>query len=187
MSWADNLADAARDQLAERLPQLIAADAAAQSAGLRVPTTYQQTVNAAALSTASYPAVAVAVPGTTADAVLVDGHWDTSWSLEVGVFDRGRDYNDAQARRGLWSRLLASAIMSRPSLGGISTGIEGFSVDSIVNGDKTTARTVSFSVVTFTVHTLTDLDFAAEPPPPLEQIITTITPVKYLSEKGILP
>lgn len=134
---------------------------------------WQQVPTLPALATASFPAAAIASPGLVSQPKFSQstGLYTATWELRVGIYDRGRDYNDTAARIQDWCTAIRLTARAHPSLGGIAKSLDWRAdrYDEFPNRDQ--ARTIGGGIVVFDVtadviDALGDLPTVASTPTP---------------------
>lgn len=118
--------------------------------------TWQQLPTVQALSTAQLPGIAIASPGITAPPVFsrADNAWRTTWGLAIGVYERGKDHADTQARVRNWCAGIRTTVQMHKSLGGVTTAL-AWKSEAYNNAPATSqARTIAGGAVAFDVTAL---------------------------------
>lgn len=130
--------------------------------------TWQQLPVADAIATAKLPAIAITSSG------LVDPprysraskSWDCTWRIGIGIYDRGRDHADTQARVRNWCALIRTALQLSPTLGGVAKGITWSGEEYALLPNRNVARTAAAGAVAFDVDaTVNKLAFGPGLPP----------------------
>lgn len=113
---ADDVCTAAEEVLKAGLPKLLELLGVENVyKGIRE---WQQLPTSEALATANFPAIAIASPGLTGTPTRDgQGRYRATWRLAVGVYDRGKDHNDTQARVRDWCSFIRTVLLTNRRLG----------------------------------------------------------------------
>lgn len=133
---ADDLCAAAEAMLRAHLPVL------AESLGLKPIQEWQQVPTPEALSTADTPALAIACPGLATPPTKRSTGYDAPWRLVVGVYDRGEDHTDTQARTRKWAAAVRQVLVQHPTLGGVAAGVRWVGEEYAERPERSSARTL---------------------------------------------
>lgn len=116
--------------------------------------TWQQLPTIEAISTAKLPAVAITSPGLVDPPVFSRSSksYDATWRLAIGIYDRGRDHAETQARIRNWCALLRVALQSRPTLGGVAKGLTWTGEEYSLIPQRNSARTLAAGAVAVDVR-----------------------------------
>lgn len=153
----DELCQATETTLKDLIPQVLQIPAMVALIGdprePYVVKTWQQLPVVEAIATADLPGVAITSAG------LVDPpsysranqSWDTNWRIAVGIYDRGRDHEDTQARVRNWAALIRTSMQLKPTLGGVAQGLTWFGEQYALLPNRNQARTAAAGVIAFDV------------------------------------
>ncbi len=118
--------------------------------------TWQQLPTIEALSTAQFPAVAITSSGLVSSptyAVSEAAHRAT-WRVVVGIYDRGNDHADTQARIRNWCAAVRASLLRHRSLGGVAEGLSWVGEEFALLPNRNQARTIGAGAVAFDVTAL---------------------------------
>lgn len=117
---------------------------------------WQQLPTLEALSTATFPAVAIASPGLQGEPQhsRADCGYRATWRIGVGIYDRGKDHADTQARVRDWCAAVRLTVRAHRTLSGVATGTSwaGDRYELIPNRNQ--ARTFGAGAVALDVSAL---------------------------------
>lgn len=126
---------------------------------------WQQLPTLEALASADFPAGAVASPGLVGEPSYsrAAGGYKATWRIGVGIYDRGDNHADTQARVRNWCAAIRLAARAHPTLGGAATGI-GWSGDRYeLMPNRNQARTFGAGAVALDVSALVIDTLGARP------------------------
>lgn len=123
---ADDLCTGADTVLTAALPTVLEALGLDEPDGGRAaftpPANWTQVPTLEALQAAVMPAGAVTTTGITGTPRRSSTGTDATWRIRVGMFDRGRDYNETANRIRTWAAIIRAVITMNPTLGGVASG-----------------------------------------------------------------
>lgn len=103
---------------------------------------WQQLPTADSIATADLPAVTVTSPGLAElPNRRADGTFLTTWRVSIGIYARGRDHADTQARVRNWCAAIRTTLLTRKSLGGIASSMTWKGEDYALIPGRSSART----------------------------------------------
>lgn len=147
---ADDLCVAAETVLKAKLPVLTALLEVDDSFG--PIQTWQQVPTIAALSTARFPAIAVASSGLAEPPRRTRSTgYTATWRVTVGIYDRGTDHADTQARARKWASYVRTVLLANPSLGGVASSMTWTGEELAVIPQRDSARTIGAAAVAFNI------------------------------------
>lgn len=127
----DELCKAAETTLKAALPAYLAlpdvqawlGDSASRYGEIK---TWQQLPTIEALSAATFPAIAITSPGLTEPPRRVRSRnvYECTWRIGIGIYDRGRDHEDTQAKARKWAAIVRSVMLRNQTLGGVAERID---------------------------------------------------------------
>jgi hypothetical protein len=115
--------------------------------------TWQQLPTTTALVAASLPGVAVSAAGLV-DAPVYSrssGTWTTTWRIAVGIYERGKNHADTQARVRNWCAGIRTTLVLHKSLGGLASALSWSGEEYALVPDREQARTIAAAAVAFDV------------------------------------
>lgn len=148
---ADDLCVAAENLLRDKLPVLI--DLLGQEERYGQVKEWQQLPTIEALASAKFPAIAITSPGLTGPPTYsrASDSWTATWRIAVGIYDRGRDHDDTQARIRDWCSFIRTVFLVNRSLGGVATGLTWVGEEYRLVPQKDKARTFAGGAVALDV------------------------------------
>jgi hypothetical protein len=173
---ADELCVAAEQVLRADLPKVIGHHAAAAriGSGYGEIAEWQQLPTIEALSTARFPAIAITSAGlVTPPATDAGRQLRATWRIVVGVYDRGRDHADTQARIRDWCALIRTSLLRHRSLGGVAESVTWTGEEFALLPNRNQARTIAAGAVAFdvTARLLSVADDDASGAPQVESLV----------------
>lgn len=123
---------------------------------LRAVKEWQQLPELTALSAAEFPAVSIASPGLIGEAThsRAEGGYRSTWRINVGIFDRGRDHDETQALVRAWCAAIRLTVRAHRSLDGAATGTEWRGDRFNLMPNRNQARTFAGGAVAFDVSAI---------------------------------
>lgn len=179
---ADTLCVAAEETLREHLPTVIELLGLHTSDNPRVvapyvtPKQWDQVPSAEAIETSPLPAGRISSPGLVERPLRV-GTWGTghnaTWRVSVGIYDRGRSYDETASRTRTWAALVRATMLAHPTLGGVASSLmwAGEEYRNIARPDA--ARTFGGCAVAFDVTADNVVDLSV--PNPVGSTSTTVS------------
>ena len=139
--------------------------------------TWQQVPTLAALTTAQLPGVAIASPGlvTPPSYSASKGTYTATWRLAVGIYVRGRDHADTQARTRNWCAGIRLAVLGHKTLGGVASRATWVGEEYADRPGRETARTLAGGVVALNVTADLIANLTAGNLPPVTSTPTTVS------------
>lgn len=153
----DELCQAAESTLKDLLPQVLQipamADLIREPSAPYVVKTWQQLPVVEAIATADLPGVAITSAGLVEEPTYSRANqaWDTTWRIAVGIYDRGVDHEDTQARVRNWAALIRTSLQLAPTLGGVAQGLTWSGEQYALLPNRNQARTAAAGAVAFDV------------------------------------
>lgn len=130
------------------------------------PGNWDQVPTLEALSSANFPAGAITSPGLTGPPVR-RGRWgtgyDVTWRLAVGIYDRGRTYNETASRNRTWAALVRATMLQHPTLGGLVSSLTWVGEEYRQIPGRAAAKTLGGCAVAFDVIVENVVDLSADP------------------------
>lgn len=164
---ADQLCVAVQEVLEADLPSVIAHPQAAEflDGDYGPIAEWQQLPTIDALSTARFPAVAITSSGLVAAPTYLASSDSrvVTWRIVVGIYDRGRDHADTQARIRNWCALVRSCLLRNPNLGGVADSLAWVGEEFALLPNRTQARTIAAGAVALDVTARVSALSADEP------------------------
>lgn len=155
---ADQLCTATESTLRTALPQVLELDSVVEYLGDQADSywpikTWQQLPTIEALTGADLPGIAITSPG------LVDpprylrskNLWEATFRVAVGVYERGRDHADTQARVRNYCGFIRAALQRNQTLGGVARSVDWRGEEYALRGNREAARTLAAGAVAFDV------------------------------------
>ncbi len=126
---------------------------------------WQQLPTIEALSSAAFPAIAIASPGLQGQPAhsRADGGYRATWRIGVGIYDRGKNHADTQARVRDWCAAIRLTARAHRSLGGVATGVAWAGDRYELMPNRNQARTFGAGAVALDVSALV-IDTLGNPP-----------------------
>ncbi|XBB66863.1 hypothetical protein ABFU82_22565 [Nocardioides sp. WV_118_6] len=139
--------------------------------------TWQQVPTLAALTTAQLPGIAIASPGLVAPPSYsaASGTYTATWRLAVGIYVRGRDHADTQARTRNWCAGIRLTALGHKSLGGVAKRTTWTGEEYADRPGRETARTLAGGVVALNVTADLIADPTAGNLPPVTSTPTSVS------------
>ena len=184
---ADDLCTAAERVLVEHLPGY-AAQYALQRDLTVLPGVrdWHQVPTLEALSSANFPAGAITSPGLTGPPAVPSAsrgnRVDATWQIEVGIFDRGTDWNDTAARTRTWAALIRLTLLAHP-FGGAVTNCKWIGESYRQIGQRNSARTIGGCSVLFDITAVDVADPGAASVDPV--VLSTASTVTVRSSPAL--
>lgn len=153
----DELCQATETTLRDMLPQvLLIPEVVALIGEPRDPyvvKTWQQLPVVEAIATAQLPGIAITSAGLVDEPSYSRANqaWDTTWRIGVGIYDRGRDHEETQARVRNWAALIRTSLQLAPTLGGVAQGLTWSGEQYQLLPNRNQARTAAAGAVAFDV------------------------------------
>lgn len=124
--------------------------------------TWQQLPTTTALVAASLPGVAVSAAGLVGAPSYSRStrSWTTTWRIAVGVYERGKDHADTQARVRNWCAGIRTTLVKHKSLGGLATALAWSGEEYALVPDREQARTIAAAAVAFDITATVSADAA---------------------------
>lgn len=152
---ADELCVAAEEVLKRDLPGVLSHPFVTERVGGDYGdiATWQQLPTIEALSTARFPAIAITSSGLTQSPSfsVSENSWAGTWRLVVGVYDRGRDHADTQARIRVWCACIRSSLLRNRSLSGTADSLAWVGEEFALLPNRNQARSIAAGAVAFDV------------------------------------
>ncbi|SDC46148.1 hypothetical protein [Nocardioides lianchengensis] len=159
---ADDLCVAVENLLREKLPVLV--EVLGLEDRYKPVKEWQQLPTIEALASARFPAVAITSPGLTGPPTYsrASDAWTATWRIAVGIYDRGRDHDDTQARVRDWCSFIRTVCLVNRSLGGVATGVTWVGEEYRLVPQKDKARTFAGGAVALDVTASGLFDLGAD-------------------------
>lgn len=125
------------------------------------PKAWAQVPTLSALQAAALPVGAVTSSGTVGKPRKSSLGYDADWRIQVGIFDRGRDYDDTASRARTWAALIRAVLVLNPTLGGVATATTWVGETYRQFPQTSAARTLGGCAVDFDVTARNVLDLGA--------------------------
>ncbi|MBZ5736492.1 hypothetical protein K8Z61_18530 [Nocardioides sp. TRM66260-LWL] len=161
---ADDVCAAVEAAMVRHVPRVIGAAALDE---YDPPATWRQTPTIEALREArrEFPAGAIVSTGPVGDPKQQPTGYDATFRVEVGVFDRGTDWNDTATRIRTWAGIIRAAAHVDRTLGGIAAGVTWVGETYRRFPDPQVARTLGGCAVELDVYVEDVLTLAQLPDP----------------------
>ncbi|GAA4117421.1 hypothetical protein GCM10022215_18030 [Nocardioides fonticola] len=163
---ADAVCEAFEAALVDAVPRVISA-AGLGAAGFAPFRSWRQTPTLDALrsSARALPAGAITSPGLADPPERYADGYAAVFRIEVGVFDRGTDWEQTATKARTWAAIVRAAAFVDQSLGGVADGIVWVSESYRRLLDGTTDRTLGMCAVDFDVRVASVLSLDSLPIP----------------------
>lgn len=155
---ADQLCTATESILRAALPEVLALAPVqaylGDQAGSYWPIkTWQQLPTIEALAAADLPGIAITSPGLVEPPRYVRSKqlWEATFRVAVGVYERGRDHADTQARVRNYCGFIRAAMQRNQTLGGVARSVDWRGEEYALRGNREAARTLAAGAVAFDV------------------------------------
>lgn len=136
--------------------------------------TWDQLPSLAALTSAALPAGAVVSPGLVEPPTRSRSTgYRATWRLVVGVYDRGEDYADTQARCGRWAALVRFTVLRSVNLAGFASDVLWAGEEYAELPERSSARTLAGCAVAFDVTVQDVLGVPTSDPVVTTPVVTT--------------
>lgn len=143
-------------------------------------TEWQQLPTIEALSTAKTPAVAITSPGLASAPTYQRSRnsWEVTWRVAIGVYERGADHQETQAKVRNWIAVLRITLQRDPTLGGVAKTLTWTGEEYNLLPARQAARSLALGALAVDVITdVPDLDFIGLPPvTSTHPVVTARTP-----------
>lgn len=165
---ADTVCSAVESAMVAHVPLVLTAAGLTVGRGpgrFNAPRSWRQVPTLEALRAAArdLPAGAVTSPGMSGPPERTPTGYASVFRVEVGVFDRGDDWNTTATRIRTWAAVIRAAAFVDASLGGVSSGLTWVSESYRRYVDGTNDRTLGGCSVEFDVRVDDVLTFASLP------------------------
>jgi hypothetical protein len=165
ISSVDELCVGVEDTLREHLPDVM------DALGFDAPNydeikTWQQLPTTTALVAASLPGIAVSAAGLVGAPSYSRSSksWTSTWRIAVGIYERGKDHADTQARVRNWCAGIRTTLVLHKSLGGLASALAWSGEEYALVPDREQARTIAAAAVAFDVTATVSATVGALPP-----------------------
>jgi hypothetical protein len=163
--WSvDELCVAAGSILTDHLAETMVALFGGAAASYKIKT-LQQVPTPQALVSADLPALAITSSGLTRPPKLERsaGLYRVTWGVGVGVYERGRDHDETQAKVRNWIAGVRTTLLTRKSLGGLASDLGWSGEQYALVPNRESARTLAGGAVAFNVTAAVPLTVGAMP------------------------
>lgn len=139
--------------------------------------TWQQLPTMEALSSATFPAIAVSTPGLVVAPSYnrSSNTYRATWRIAVGIYVRGVDHNDSAARVRNWAAGIRTTALNHKSLDGVAIGLRWAGEEYARAADRKAARTLAAGAVALDVTADVIADPTAGNLPPVLSTPTTVS------------
>jgi hypothetical protein len=155
----DDLCQAVESTLTTYLPDVMTALGFTTGAGYEPVRTWQQLPSVQALAAAELPAGAIVAPGLVTPPIYQadSDSWITVWRVPVGMYERGRNHSETQARIRNRIAAIRTTLLRHKSLGGVAKTLLWSGEEYDLIPGRESARTIAAGAVAFDITAEVDL------------------------------